>query len=178
MKYLLLILLCCTSAYAQQHKIPDVPFNSVLKKKSEYFKTFDIKDRNALIVTAGTTGYREVTQNFLVYSNKGPVRKFILTNRTEVQEIAVTDEQQETYWQFLYNYFNGDLIDREKLTGRKSTIVVLDGSWDYFIIYSKKKSYALNSHSSEVYINAKSDGWEERVKLLDLIKRFDEAFLR
>src|SRR5690349_16156121 len=103
MKYLLLILFCCTSTYAQQHKIPDIPFNMRARNKSDYYTTLVIKDKNALIVKAGNTGYREVTQNFLVYSNKGPVRKFILTNGIETQEIAVTAEQSETYWQFLYN---------------------------------------------------------------------------
>jgi len=174
MKHLLLILLCCASAYAQ-HKIPDIPFNVPVHKRSEYYKTFDIKDKSAIIVTAGNSGYRNEKQHFLVYSNKGPVRKFII-ERAEVQEISVTAEQSETYWQFLYSYFNADLLDREKLSDRKSTIVVLDGSWDYFIVYSKKESYALNSHASETYIDAKSYGWEERVKLLKLIEEFQNVF--
>lgn len=178
MKYLLLVLFCCTSAYAQRHKIPSIPFNMPARNKSDYYDKLGIKDKNALIVKAGNSKeYRNGKSNFLVYPNNGAVRKFTLNNKTdEVQEIAVTAEQSETYWQFLYDYFNSDLIDREKLFDRKSTIITLDADSDFFVAYQNKKSYSLNSVASKTHIDAKSEGWEERVKLLNLIEDFQNVF--
>lgn len=149
----MLLFLISTIACSQNYKIPEIPFSTVIRKRSDYYKLLDIKDKNALIVTAGNTrGFYGGIESFLVYNNKGLVRKFTLNNKTHTaQEIAVTIEQSELYWQFLYSYFtlNG------KLNG-KSSIVVLDGSTDYFTVYKIKESYTLNSYASETYITEKS----------------------
>jgi len=180
MKKHLIILIISTCVYAQKHDLPQVEFNTIKVKTSKFYKQLGINDKKSLIVTAGNTRqFYDGSQNFLVYSNDGPVRKFTIDGKTNsVQEIFITIEQSEYYWQFLYTCLKDDTqqIDQQQFYGIKNNIIILDGSSDYFTIYQNKQSLDLNSYGSQAQITAKTTGWEQRQKLLDLIKKFDDAF--
>jgi len=72
---------------------------------------------------------------------------------------------------------NNLTIDKQKLVdGMNTSLVVLDGSIDFFAVYQNKKELSFFSHASDIYIKEKVSGWEERQKLIDLIATFKTVF--
>lgn len=191
MRPILFFLLSFTAMHSQIKDLPEIPFNwygsTMLNRQ---FKELKIKDKKAIIVTAGKTGmYHSTTQRYLVFYPDGIVRKISTVSnerKSRIKDYPLTSEQQQYYREYLKKV----LADKEVLADiskfsyifkskeekQKHTTIVLDGYSDFFEIYQDEKLLHLTSDNSAHFIYKKAAGWEERVKIVELVKSFNEAF--
>lgn len=172
-----MLLLLCTAAFAQHKGLPAIPYNTYNNEVADYYDELRVTDKSALIMTAGSHGtYTNTTRKFIVYYSNGKVKKYQQAQDNTVTEIPVTTDEAVALRDFLFtNDWNA--IDANKLREPKNkTVVVLDGSSDYFTIYQGSKELSLYSRNTSSHIERRLEGWEHRVKLLGLIARFKTFF--
>ncbi|MES2486956.1 MAG: hypothetical protein V4581_13555 [Bacteroidota bacterium] len=179
MKTLLLLFLTCSlTAFSQEYKIPELQDDTIISTNSDYYSTLGITDRNAMIITAGNTGtFEHVLSRFIVYFKDGTVKKFTIHNSSgTVTELAVQPGEKARYVQFLNTCVTDERLQLDRILLTGGSFTVPNGTTDYFTVYHAGKALYLSSYASAIYIEHKAPGWQERQKLVDLIKTFEALF--
>lgn len=191
MRTFLFLLLCSTAMHAQMKNLPEIPFNWYNSEMlNRDFKELKIKNRKAIIVHAGTSGMFE-SDNFsryLIFYPDGDVQKVTATQELKpvITNYPLTEEQKKIYWDYLTRVLQSREIFaditkfmymyKSREERNKDTTIILDGYSESFNIYQDNKLLYLPSDNSRTFIGKKTDGWEERVKIVKLVEDFKVIF--
>ena len=172
--YTLLLLCTVTTVFAQKQQFPDIPYNWYRGQISPYYKLLRIRDKSAIIITTGELpDYHHLGFKYAVFLRDGSVRMFTENDVDTFTEIAVSEGQLAMLKNFLLET-DWLEIGKYNLNGKPGeTIIFLDGTTKYISIRQGDKELELSSRNTLSNIELKVPGWEDRVKLLELISNFN-----
>ena len=180
--------------FGQDFKIPEIKFQNKSETQNVYIDFLNLSDENSLIVKASYASYwyNGTISNFIVYQNDGTILKFNVfypyekNKQISIRRKAIKKRHLKYYWQFLFECVqrNEFQIDKSKLNitskpvgnGMVEESHVNDAVDETFEIAQKTEYSAFSSYAAEIYIEKKFPGFEERQKLVDLMRKFEKLY--
>lgn len=180
-------------SFSQSFQIPEIDWQGKTQTENNYVELLKLKDKNSLIVKIGYSSYwtKGLNSEFIVYQNDGKIKRFIVYQpnsaelKTKIKRKKIKKKEYQYYWSYLIDCIKEDKfkIDKSKLnitekkgeeTGTFVTKIISDGANYHFQICQGKNYIAYGSYSPESFIEDKYPGWEERKKLVDLMRGFEQ----
>jgi hypothetical protein len=178
--------------YSQDFKIPKIEFNETSEKQNSYIELLNLKDDNSLIVKIGFQSYwyGGIHTNLIVFQNDGNVLRYnVFFSNDSLKKIKIIKkrikkEKIEDYWKFIKSVAEENKLNIDKSKLNIERIKYEDGTVlkystrsdcvdeSFEITQGNKKTY-FSTYDALYQIEQKNAGFEERQKLVDLIKELE-----
>jgi hypothetical protein len=189
-KKLLFIIIVVTTnfSFSQEFKIPVIDFDEVLPNQNTYIDILKLEDKNALIIKESYYSFwtKGISAHFLVFQNDGKVIKYEAFFPSQkkfnikIKNQKLNKKNFKPYWRFLQECVNSERfkIQKNKLNIIEKPIsdsIVETRNFTEGLTYeieiaqnNKQLKYA--SYAPKSYIEDEYPGYEERIKLVSLLK--------
>jgi hypothetical protein len=185
---LIIIVFFGNFSFSQEYKIPLINFDQEIATQNEYIKVLKLEDKNALIIKESYYSFwtKGIAAHFLVFQNDGKVLKYEAFFPSQKKfEIKIKNQKLnqkkiKPYWQFLNECVANDRfkIQKEKLNIIEKPIgdsIVETRNFTEGLTYEieivqNNKQLKYSSYAPKSYIEDEYPGFEERIKLVTLLK--------
>ena len=188
-KLLLYILIYSPIAiYSQSAIINGISFEEETKEENRFIEILKLKDKNALIIQIGYSSdpIRGLDSDCIVYLNNGQIKVFKISEPIDarleptIQRIKIKKSEYQLYWEFLKTSISkGKLkIDKTKLNhvdevSSTLPLTISGGVTYHFRLFQNKKHTTYSCFTPKAFISMKSPGSEEKQRLVDVMKEFE-----
>jgi hypothetical protein len=177
-----------TISFCQEFKIPTIDFDQETPNQNSYIDLLKLEDKNALIIKESYYSFwtKGIAAYFLVYQNDGKIAKYEVffpsqkKYSTKTKKLKINKNKFKSYWQFI-----NDCADNKRFKIQKDRLNIIEkpvgdsivetrnfteGLTYEIEIMQNNKFIKYSSYAPKSYIEDEYPGYEERIKLVSLLK--------